>query len=338
MKLTRRSVLQGSAGALAAGGLAGCLDDVPRGNDGVETGYAAFYTLWDWTQQVSGDVADFENPVPVGSMGHGWEPEGDLVTDIASTDAFVYPDTPEFSWTQDAAATLEADYDTVAVIDVLDGLEDELLEWNHDPAHDEQEGDDGHDEEDDHEEGGNYDPHVWVDPVLAQDLVANIADGLAEADPDNADTFENNAAAYTDRLAEIDRQFRTLVDDAERDVAVLAGHDSYTYLEDRYGFEQHSPKGVSPQDEPTPAEISETIDLIDEEGIETVLYDPFESSGADDLPTLAATILEDSEATDAMPVSPAAGTLAEWADEDWGYVEQMQEINVPAFREALGAQ
>ncbi|MFC7232848.1 metal ABC transporter substrate-binding protein [Saliphagus sp. GCM10025308] len=91
-----------------------------------------------------------------------------------------------------------------------------------------------------------HDPHVWLDPVLAADVVHTIADGLGEVAPDDADTFEANAEAYAERLAEVDEQFRALVDEADLEVAVLAGHDSFRYLERRYGFELHSPVGVSP--------------------------------------------------------------------------------------------
>ncbi|WP_306057916.1 metal ABC transporter substrate-binding protein [Natronococcus wangiae] len=351
MDVTRRTLLQGSAGALAAGTLAGCLDDVARQTEGVDSGYAAFFALWDWANAVSGDEADFENPVDAGELGHGWEPEGDLTADVAGTDAFVYLDSPEFSWAQDIATTLEEDYDDVAVVDVLDGLEDNLLDWDHDADHEhedehdeEDDHDDEHNEEHDHDDDGhdenddNYDPHVWVDPVLAQDLVTNIADGLSDADPDAADVYEDNAADYNARLEELDEQFEAVVDEADRTVAVLAGHNSYQYLEERYGFELHAPIGVSPQDEPNHGEISETIDLIDEEGIDTILYDRFEATGGDEYPNLVETILEGSEATDAMPVSPTEGTLEEWNDKGWGYVEQMEEINILAFREGLGAQ
>jgi len=39
-----------------------------------------------------------------------------------------------------------------------------------------------------------------------------------------------------------------------------------------------------------------------------------------------------------MAITHLSGTLATWQDEGWGYLEQMEEINVPAFREALDAQ
>jgi zinc transport system substrate-binding protein len=349
-------VLRRGAGLAAAGtaaSLAGCSDAATGGSEGFDAGYAAFFTLNDWANRVAGDHATFEDPVDVGQLGHGWTPDGNLAADVASTDAFVYLDSSEFRWAQDLAATLEADYDTVAVIDGLDGLEDDLLDWNHshgeehdqeegeheeegNHSHDEEEEHDGeedhnHDGEEEHDEG-QYDPHVWVDPVLAADVVDTIAAGLGEADPDNADDYADNAAAYAEELEAVDAAFQSIADEADRDVAVMAGHNSFQYLEARYGFRLHSPVGVSPQNEPTQSEIADTIELVNAEGIDAVLYDRFES------PTLAESIVENSDATEAIPVTPAGGTTREWNDAGYGYLEQMTEINVPAFERAFGAQ
>ena len=335
MDSTRRAVLKGCAGmsAVGLGSLAGCVSDLERRNS-LETGYAAFFTLWDWAEQVSGDVLTFENPVDVGATGHGWQPPGDLTANIAQSDVFIYLDSPEFSWAQTIATTLESDYDDIVVIDAMAGLDEHLLEWDHDDHHDDDHHDDGHhdhDHDDDHHhDHGTYDPHVWVDPVLATQIVETIANGLAEADPDNADTFETNADAYSEKLASVDQQFQELVADAPRDLAVLAGHDSFQYLEARYGFTLHTPVGVSPHDEPSSTDIADTIDVVNEHGIETVLYDRFES------PALAETIVENSDATAVAAVTPAEGTTEEWIEQGWGYVEQMEEINIPAFRDALG--
>ena len=342
MTHSRRSVLRRGAGLAAAGtaaALAGCSGGANGGGtDGFDSGYAAFFTLNDWANEVAGDRASFEDPVDVGQLGHGWTPDGTLAADVAATDAFVYLDNPEFSWAQDLAATLEADYDTVSVIDGLDGLEDDLLEWNHshgseEPAHEEG----GHDGGGDHsgEEGGEegrHDPHVWVDPVFAADIVDTIAAGLGEADPDNAGEYADNAAAYGEELEAVDAAFRSIADEGSRDVAVMAGHNSFQYLEARYGFRLHSPVGVSPQNEPTQTEIADTIEIVNEEGIDAVLYDHFQS------PRLAESIVENSDATEAVPVTPAGGTTREWNEAGYGYLEQMTEINVPAFERAFGAQ
>jgi len=336
MTHSRRSVLRRGAGLAVAGtaaSLAGCSGTTNGGSGGFDAGYAAFFTLNDWANQVAGDHASFEDPVDVGQLGHGWTPDGNLAVDVASTDAFVYLDSSEFSWAQDLAATLEDDYDTVAVIDGLAGLEEDLLEWDH--SHDEEE-EDAHDDEDspDDEDGpdrGQYDPHVWVDPVLAADVVDTIAAGLGEADPDNADDYADNAAAYAEDLDAIDDAFESIAENAERGVAVMAGHNSFQYLEARYGFRLHSPVGVSPQNEPTQSEIADTIELVNTRGSTRCCTTASSRPGS-----------PSRSSRTAMPPrrSPSRrpGTTREWNDAGYGYLEQMTEINVPAFERAFDAQ
>lgn len=489
MTLTRRSALRYGLGGAGLAALAGCLSepggDADDGNGGngegtPHAGYAAFFALHDWADQVGGDAFEFENPVGVGEVGHGWEPDQGLTREVADTDVFVYLDSPEFGWAQDVASQLEADYDDIAAIDAMVGLEGELLPW--DGGHDHKQGEgNGEEDHDDHDENGEddhdgevaddfgegneigtleivdrrtdevvadahgdhwhgglpeipaggevafdagfedgegrsipledgrevgaevlegaqegvvglsggdhlvlegketgrteitivlqdgedvlweseplsvrvtdeaeepeapegagkfHDPHVWVDPVLAGEMVRTIAEALAEIDPDNAGSYETNAEEYADRLAAVDEAFEELVAAADLDVAVLAGHDSFRYVENRYGFEIHTPVAASPEESPSANEIAETIKVVEENGIETVLYDPFEAPEGE-VPPLAQTIVENSTATDTAPITPAEGTTAEWAEEGWGWVEQMEEVTLPSLRTALGAE
>ena len=465
MDLTRRSLLKRGAGATAIGTMAGCLDapDSDSADDG-RSGYAAFFTLWDWAEQIAGNEFDFSNPVAVGEMGHGWEPDGDFMPQVASTDVFLYLDTPEFSWAQNVAAQLEADHDdvvlingmeaippeaflsfsstgthgaepdnsdefdpsefTVAEFELIDPRSDDVVAYWHDdhwhggvpdvPVDDSRTidlriedtdgrvpplGDDGvfqfdarladnapdglveieshgdrvelHGEStgqtllvfelrngdevvfdtaadetvvsvvesvDEEEIDEFYDPHVWTDPILAQRIVEEIATELAALDPDNAETFEENAEAYNERLQEVDRQLTEVVDDAERTVAVFAGHDSFQYLEHRYGFELHTPVGVSPDAAESLEDVATMATVIEEHGIDTVLYDPFEVPDPDnDVPAAVETLLENTSATEYAPLTPAEGTTPQWNEEGYGWVEQMEEINVPSLRMALGA-
>jgi len=456
MKLTRRSVLRYGAGVSAAG-LAGCLDSPVDAGGADAEGYTAFFTLQDWSERVAGDRVSFTNPVSVGQMGHGWEPDGDLTRNIASTDAFVYLDIPEFSWAQNVADTLRDDHPEVALIDGMDGFTaDELLSFS--PVETEADHDHDFDPETlevggfdvvssrsgevaaywhvDHWDGGMpdvpldgstdvtavftdsedrvvplgdekgftvdaevtgpdgvveveprgdrvrlhgvetgrtllvfqlkhegdviwdtsedditvevveevesedvgefHDPHVWVDPVLAQDIVDRIADGLADVEPDGADEFEENAEEYKARMEDVHEGFEAVAADAEREVAVFAGHDSFAYLEDRYSFELHTPVGVTPDAAESFDDVAGMVEVVDEHNIDTVLYDPFESPTGD-VPQMVDLILENSDATDHAPLSPAEGTTQEWLDNGWGWVEQMEEINIPSLREALGA-
>lgn len=181
------------------------------------------------------------------------------------------------------------------------------------------------------------DPHVWVDPVLARSMVETIAAGLGELDPDGADQYEENAAEYAGRLDEVHQRFQNVAEAATRDVAVLAGHDSFGYLEDRYEFELRTPVGVSPDAVESSEDVSELIGAIEDNGIETILYDPFESSDGD-LPQMAEVLLEETDATEAAPITAAGGTLEEWNEQGYGWIEQMEEITIPSLAAALGAE
>ncbi|MBP1922062.1 zinc transport system substrate-binding protein [Halorubrum alkaliphilum] len=455
MTLSRRTLLKTGLGAAGMAGLAGCS---AAGGSGDPRGYGAFFTLWDWGNEVGGDEFPLENPIDVGEMGHGWEPEGDLLRNVAGTELFVYLDTPDFSWAQTAADQIRDDYDDVHVADVMSGLEGDLLPWDG--------GDDGDDSDRtpdrDHDwdpetvevaefdvidrrtgdssaywHGGHWhgavpdvpldgsvvvegvfedpegrvlplgeddpfqfgarffsgatedpvsldtqgdrveitgdalgrtqfvfelrhdgtvlwdteadaisvsvveelagatefvDPHVWVDPVLAGEMVENIADAIVEVDPDNEETYRENAAAYRERLDAVHESFSEMTASADRDVAILAGHDSFGYLEERYDFELYTPVGVSPEEEPSQNDIADAIEFVNEHDIDVVLYDHFES------PNLAETIVENSQATETATVTPAEGTTSEWADEGYGWVEQMTEVTLPSFARALGAE
>ena len=460
MNQTRRAVLKAGGGLAAAGSLAGCLSNPLDGSGGDGTGYANFFALWDWAEEVAGDEFSFENPVETGSMGHGWSPDGDITREIASSSMFLYFDTPEFSWAQDVAGELRADYENVRVVDAMQGLEPYLISFDSDalPEPDRgreyppenlrlgewdiidlrgdqqlgywhnghwhggipdveldssvpvgivlQDNDDyvvplgeneeyqldariadGEDEIVEVESHGDHvefhgrelgstaavfeiwrgdelihetdndpssfdvvesieddgasdfhDPHVWADPVLAQEVVGTIADELADLDPDNAETYQANAETYTERLEGVHQQFETVVDEAELDIAIFAAHDSFQYVERRYGFELHTPTGISPDANVSPGDIGDMLDLIEEHDIETVLYDPFESANpGEEVPQMVETIFENSDVDNAEPLTPGEGTTADWDEQGYGWVEQMEEINIPSLRAALKA-
>lgn len=83
---------------------------------------------------------------------------------------------------------------------------------------------------------GSYDPHIWLDPVLAVQQVANIRDALVAVDPANAKTYQDNAAAYISQLDELHNEFATTLSHCRHDTVVVQ-HGAFAYLAERYGFE-----------------------------------------------------------------------------------------------------
>lgn len=316
MSPTRREVL-GAGATTAMLGAAGCLDVIGLGDEEVAAdGYAAFFPLWDFAEHVGGGEMSFTEPVGTGRIGHGWSPDADLVPEVASTEVFVYLDTPEFSWAQDVAQTLERDHPDVALVDLF-GVGEGAG---------------------DHGDGGehvDHDPHVWLDPVRAEEMVRALGEELGEVDPDNESTFADNADSFAEEISDVDDRLASVVEEAALDTAVLVGHNSFSYLSDRYDFTLETPVGISPNASASQEDIGNLLDVIDQQGIDTVLYDPFESGASGEYPQLVQTVFENSEAEEAEPFTPISGTTERWTDNGWGWVEQMTEINIPSLEAAM---
>ena len=78
-----------------------------------------------------------------------------------------------------------------------------------------------------------YDPHVWLDPLLAKKQVTNIALHMAEADPANSETYNRNAESYSDQLDALDQEIRAQLSSCKRDTFVPF-HNAFSYFAERY--------------------------------------------------------------------------------------------------------
>lgn len=119
------------------------------------------------------------------------------------------------------------------------------------------------------------DPHIWTSPRNAKIMVENIRDGLIEADPENAEDYRRNAAAYLDDLDALDAEISALIAGSGVRV-VLVDHPSWAYLARDYGFEEVAIE--SEGKEPSPKRIEHLIRLAEEEGIRVVFASPEHST------------------------------------------------------------
>ncbi len=113
------------------------------------------------------------------------------------------------------------------------------------------------------------DPHVWLDPVVMQDVVRLVADRLARADPGHASTYREGSATYVRSLAELDARFRSGLARCDRRT-IVTSHEAFGYLARRYHLVQRSVVGLVPDQEPDPKTLGRIADLVRREGITTV--------------------------------------------------------------------
>ena len=148
------------------------------------------------------------------------------------------------------------------VINASEGIEMRCSNEEHDHG--------GHDHDHAHEA---LNAHVWLDVELAMAQVQNIADGLAAADSENAQAYQQNAEAYIARLQALDGELaRQLEPYAGSEIITF--HEAFTYFADAYGLHV---AGVIAQDageEPSTREIAKTCDLVLDLGVKALFVEP----------------------------------------------------------------
>lgn len=114
---------------------------------------------------------------------------------------------------------------------------------------------------------GEIDPHAWNALTNGMIYVANIAEGMAKADPDHAAQYKANAEAYTKRLTALDEKAKSSLAKLPKDKrTVVTAHDAFGYLADAYGLNFLAPVGIDTEAEPSAQELAKLIDHLKKAG------------------------------------------------------------------------
>jgi manganese/iron transport system substrate-binding protein len=142
--------------------------------------------------------------------------------------------------------TLESAGGDAVKVPVSEGLE---LRQTEDPSHG------GHPEDD---------PHVWLDVQNVIFWTEIVRQALSALDPDQAEVYSANAAAYSRELEELDAWVVAQVAAIpEANRRLVTNHPAFGYFADRYGLEQlGAVYPVSPSSEPSAREIAALEDAI----------------------------------------------------------------------------
>ena len=118
-----------------------------------------------------------------------------------------------------------------------------------------------------------HDPHVWNSPEAWSLVVGHIADKLSEVDPEGAEQYARNAAAYQEEIEEAAEEAEELLESVPQPRILITGHDAFNYFGQTYDLEVHATDFVSTDAALSPTELSGLADLIAENEVPVIFQD-----------------------------------------------------------------
>ena len=118
-------------------------------------------------------------------------------------------------------------------------------------------------------ESGERDPHIWLSPKRVKVMIDTIADEMSKLNPDNADTYKENAKAYITQLDALDEQIKSALEGVQSKKFIVY-HPAFGYLADDYDLTMYALEDEGK--EATAGHLQEMIDLAKAENIKAIFY------------------------------------------------------------------
>ncbi len=198
-----------------------------------------FTILQDMAQQVAGDKAIVESITKPGAEIHEYEPTPLDIVKAQSADLVLRNGMGLERWFEKFMQNVR----DVKSVDLSDGVEPiSIAEGPY---------------------NGKPNPHSWMSPKNALIYVENIRKALVEIDPDNAATYNANAAAYSEQIKAIDQPLRARLSQIPADQRwLVTSEGAFSYLARDYDMKELFLWPVNADEEGTPQQIQKVVDTI----------------------------------------------------------------------------
>ena len=208
----------------------------------------SFTIIEDMVKEIGGDLVEVYNLVPTGTDPHEYDPLPDDIKAATDADILFYNglnlEGGEHGWFNKMMDAVNQDWDVAF----------ELAE-NVEPIHITSE--DGKEEE--------INPHAFLDPVVGIEMAEKARDALIEVDPDNQETYEENAEVYLEKLIDIDEQYKTRIADIPEENRILVTSErAYSYMTERYGLEEGYIWAIDTEENGSPEQMKSLLAFLEE--------------------------------------------------------------------------
>ena len=206
-----------------------------------------FTVLADIAQNVAGDKLNIESITRIGAEIHGYEPTPSDIVKAQNADLILYNGMNLERWFEQFLGNVK---DVPSVL-LTEGIEPIAISE------------------------GPYankpNPHAWMSPKNALVYVENIRQAFVELDPENADTYNANAEAYSQKLKAIDEELEAdlaRVPEAQRYLVSCEG--AFSYLARDYDMKEIYMWPINAEQQFTPKQVQGVIEEVKANDVPTI--------------------------------------------------------------------
>jgi manganese/iron transport system substrate-binding protein len=110
---------------------------------------------------------------------------------------------------------------------------------------------------------GKPNPHAWMSPGAALIYVENIRKAFVEHDPENAETYNRNAAAYSEKIkAAVEPIRQQLAAIPEERRWLVSSEGAFSYLARDFGLKEAYIWPINADQQGTPQQVRKVIDAV----------------------------------------------------------------------------
>ncbi len=214
-----------------------------------------FTILADMARNVAGDKVEVKSITRIGAEIHGYEPTPSDLTQAQDADLILYNGMNLERWFEQFYNNL-GDVESVLLTEGIEGIP--IAEGAY---------------------KNKLNPHAWMSPKNALIYVENIRKAFVELDPANADTYNANAEAYSNKLKAIDRQLREdLARLSPQQRYLVSCEGAFSYLARDYGLQEIYMWAINAESQSTPKQIQSVIKAVKANSIPAVFCESTVSS------------------------------------------------------------
>lgn len=213
---------------------------------------ASIYPVGDMVKEVGGDRVEVRVMLPPGASPHVFEATPGIAKELSQARLFFEVGAGLEFWAERLVRTSE---NKIRVVVLSEGMKLLQEKGGHGDEH------------------GTANPHVWLDPLRAVEMVRKIGKALEETDRQGAGIYRRRSGEYIAKLQALDEEIRKAVS-TFRIKSFVSFHPAWDYFALRYGLKSVGVIEESPGKEPSPRKLQAIVKAIKDYHIRAVFAEP----------------------------------------------------------------